>query len=41
MLWQLLSAESIDALPAITAENCSVHWLPTSWYSGMPTSGRR
>ena len=23
--------------PAITAENCWVHWLPTSWNSGMPT----
>src|SRR5215210_5095383 len=35
--WQLLSAESMDDRPAITAENCWVHWLPTSWNSGMPT----
>src|ERR671924_27447 len=35
--WQLLRAESIDARPAITAENCWVHWLPTSWNSGTPT----
>jgi hypothetical protein len=37
MPWQFCSAESIDALPAITAENCSVHPLPTSWNSGIPT----
>src|SRR3954470_19374120 len=37
MFWQLLSAESTDVLPAITAENCWVHWLPTSWNCGMPT----
>src|SRR5215211_6499584 len=36
-LWQLLSAESTVDRPAITAENCWVHWLPTSWNSGMPT----
>src|SRR3954462_4869827 len=36
-LWQLLRAESIEDRPAITAENCWVHWLPTSWNSGMPT----
>jgi hypothetical protein len=23
---------------AITAENCCVHWLPTSWNSGIPTN---
>ena len=37
MCWQFLSAASIDDLPAITAENCCVHWLPTSWNSGIPT----
>ena len=37
ILWQFASAASIDDLPAITAENCSVHWSPTSWNSGMPT----
>ena len=37
MLWQFSSAESTEERPAITAENCSVHWLPTSWNSGMPT----
>src|SRR3954447_1423683 len=37
MLWQFFSAESTDALPAITAENCSVHWFPTSWNCGTPT----
>src|SRR4051812_8134101 len=37
MSWQSLSAPSIDPLPAITAENCWVHRLPTSWNSGMPT----
>src|SRR5882757_828460 len=37
MPWQFLIAASIDALPAITAENCCVHPLPTSWNSGMPT----
>src|SRR2546429_8191123 len=37
MDWQFLSAESIEPLPAITAENCCVHWLPTSWNCGMPT----
>src|SRR4029453_12934690 len=35
--WQLLKAESMELRPAITAENCCVHWLPTSWNSGMPT----
>ena len=37
MSWQFFSAESIDALPAMTAENCSVHPLPTSWNCGTPT----
>jgi hypothetical protein len=37
MFWQFVSAESIDDLPAITAENSSVHWSPTPWNSGMPT----
>src|SRR5919204_893905 len=36
-LWQLLNAESMELRPAITAENCWVHWLPTSWNSGIPT----
>jgi hypothetical protein len=29
--WQFSSLESTDDLPAIAAENCSVHWSPTSW----------
>src|SRR3954468_3233036 len=37
MPWQFFRAASTDALPAITAENCWVHWLPTSWNSGTPT----
>src|SRR5437867_665170 len=37
MSWQFFRAESIDDLPAITAENCCVHWLPTSWNWGIPT----
>ena len=37
MFWQFSSASSIDALPAIAAENCSVQRSPTSWNSGMPT----
>src|SRR5919197_1848998 len=37
MLWQFFSAVSIEDRPAITAENCCVHWLPTSWNCGTPT----
>src|SRR5512132_1295698 len=37
MSWQFFTAESTDDRPAITAENCWVHWLPTSWNCGMPT----
>ena len=37
MSWQFFRAASIGVLPAITAENCWVHWLPTSWNSGIPT----
>src|SRR5919198_2573962 len=35
--WQFFKAASTDVLPAITAENCCVHWLPTSWNCGIPT----
>src|SRR6266536_2607487 len=35
--WQLLRAESMPVLPAMTAENCWVQRLPTSWNSGIPT----
>src|ERR671931_1660722 len=35
--WQLFKAESTDVRPAITAENCCVHWFPTSWNCGIPT----
>ena len=37
MLWQFASAESSVNLPRISAENCSVHWLPTPSNWGMPT----
>ena len=37
MSWQFFSAASICDRPAITAENCWVHWLPTSWNCGIPT----
>jgi hypothetical protein len=37
MLWQFRSAESIVNLPLITADNSSVHSLPTAWNWGMPT----
>jgi hypothetical protein len=37
MLWQFRRAESIVNLPLITAENSSVHSLPTAWNWGMPT----
>src|SRR4051812_50029176 len=37
MSWQFFRAASIPVRPAITAENCWVHWLPTSWNSGTPT----
>jgi hypothetical protein len=37
MFSQFASAESTVNLPRITAANCAVHWLPTSWNWGMPT----
>ena len=37
MSWQFFNAASICVRPAITAENCWVHWLPTSWNCGIPT----
>jgi hypothetical protein len=37
MFWQFASAESILDLRRITAANCSVHSLPTSWNWGTPT----
>src|SRR5512133_4034860 len=37
MSWQFFRAASICDRPAMTAENCWVHWLPTSWNWGMPT----
>ena len=37
LVWQSARAASMSLLPAMTAENSSVHRVPTSWNSATPT----